>query len=83
MRLVPDIIQRVLVIFIAVATPFAARVRDPVVPAPARTRVSVVIAIVITPPEVSFTNVSAVPIGYATDAFAGIVHVRAVVSAEG
>lgn len=83
MRLVPDIIQRVLVTFIAVATPFAARVRDHVVHAPASTRVSVVIAIVITPADVSFTNVIAVPIGNATEAFAGIVHTRAVVSAEG
>lgn len=62
-RLTQDIIQRVLVTFIAVATPFTARVRDHVVPAPARTRVSVVIAIVIIPAEVSFINVIAVPIG--------------------
>ena len=49
--------------FIAVATQFAARVRDHVVPDPARTSVSVVIAIVITPAEVSFINVSVAPIG--------------------
>ncbi len=59
----PLIIHLVLVILIAVATPFAASVLLPVVPAPARTRVSDVIAIVITHPEVSFTNVIAVPIG--------------------
>lgn len=82
-RLVHDIIHRVLVTFIAVATPLAASVLEPVVPAPARTRVSVVIAIVSVPADVSFTNVIAVPIGYATEAFAGIVHVRAVTSADG
>jgi len=71
------------VTFIAVATPFAARVRDPVVPAPASTRVSVFIAMVTTPALVSLMNVIAVPIGYATEAFAAIVNVRAVVSAEG
>lgn len=49
--------------FIAVATQFAARVLEPVVPAPARTIVSVVIAIVSVPADVSFTNVIAVPIG--------------------
>jgi len=42
-----------------------------------------VIAIVITPPLVSFMNVIAVPTGYATEAFAGIVRVLAVVSALG
>ena len=83
MRLVPEIIQRVDVTLIAVAIPLDARVLLPVVPAPARTSVSEVIAIVITQSDVSFTNVSAVPIGYATEAFAGIVQVRAVVSADG
>lgn len=83
MRLVPDIIHLVLVTFIAVATPFAESVRDPVVPAPASTRVSVVISIVTAPAEVSFTKVIAVPTGNATEAFAGIVNVLAVVSAEG
>lgn len=58
-------------------------VRDPVVPAPARTRVSVVIEIVRVPALVSFINVTAVPIGKATEEFAGIVQVRAVVSADG
>ena len=47
----------------AVATPLAARVREPVVHAPASTRVSAVIAIVSVPADVSFTNVIAVPIG--------------------
>jgi hypothetical protein len=42
-----------------------------------------VIAIVIVPAEVSFTKVIAVPIGKATEELAGIVQVRAVVSAEG
>ena len=72
-----------LVTFIAVATQFDAKVREPVVPAPASTRVSVVMEIVIVPAEVSFTKVSAVPIGYATELFEGIVNVLAVVSAEG
>ena len=58
-------------------------VRDPVDPAPANTRVSVVIDIVRVPALVSFINVTAVPIGNATDALAGIVQIRAVVSAEG
>jgi hypothetical protein len=56
-------IQRVGVTLSAVAMPLAARVREPVVPAPARVRVSEVMAIVITPAEVSFTKVMAVPIG--------------------
>lgn len=80
---VPEIIQRVDVTLIAVATPFAARVLDPVVPVPAKTNVSVVIEIVITPALVSLTNVIAVPMSYATVAFDGIVHVLAVVSALG
>jgi hypothetical protein len=46
LRPVPEIIQLVLPIFNAVAIPFAASVLDPVVPAPARVRVSVVIAMV-------------------------------------
>jgi len=71
------------VTLIAVAIPLAASVLLHVVPAPARTRVSVVIAIVIVPADVSLTKVIADPIGNATALFAGIVHVRAVVSAEG
>jgi len=54
-------IQLVVVILIAVATPFAASVLDPVVPAPASLIVSVVIAMVITPPAFSLINVMAVP----------------------
>lgn len=56
-------IQRVLVTFNAVATPPAASVREPVVPVPAKTNVSLVIAIVTVPALVSFTNVSVVPMG--------------------
>lgn len=67
----------------AVAIPLAAKVRLPVVPVPAKTSVSLVMEIVIVPAEVSLTNVMAVPIGNATLEFAGIVHVRAVVSALG
>ena len=80
---VPLIIHSVEVILIAVATPFAASVREPVVPAPARRIVSVVMAIVTVPAPFWLMNVNAVPIGYATVPFAGIVNVRAVVSAEG
>lgn len=72
-----------LVILIAVAMPLAARVRLPVVPAPAKTKVSVVIEIVIEPPDVSLIKVTAVPIGNATLELAGIVQMRAVVSALG
>ena len=63
MRLVPEIIHRVLATLMAVAIPLAVRVRDPVVPAPERTSVSVVMAIVSVPAHVSFTKVIAVPIG--------------------
>jgi hypothetical protein len=63
--------------------PLAASVLLPVVPAPAITRVSVVIAIVIVPADVSLIKVTAVPIGNGTALFAGIVQVLAVVSAEG
>ena len=72
-----------LVILIAVAMPFAANVRDPVVPGPARRIVSVVIAMVITPARFWFINVTAVPTAKATELLAGIVNVRAVVSADG
>ena len=54
-------IQRVEVILHAVAMLEAASVRDPVVPAPASTRVSLVIAMVTIPAEVSLTNVMHVP----------------------
>ena len=62
-RFVQEIIRLVDVTFIAVATQFAASVLLPVVPAPARTKVSDVIAIVIVQADVSFTNVIAVPTG--------------------
>jgi hypothetical protein len=76
-------IHSVAVILIAVATPFAASVRLVLLPVPASRMVSVVIAIVMTPAAFWFMKVTAVPIGKATDAFAGIVKVRAVVSALG
>jgi hypothetical protein len=66
-----------------VAEPFAANVRDPVVPAGDKRIVSVVIAIVTTPAPFWLMNVMAVPMGYATELLAGIVKVRAVVSADG
>lgn len=65
------------------AIQLAARVLLQVVQAQAKIIVSVVIAIVITPQDVSFTKVKAVHIGYATFAFESIVHVLAVVSAHG
>ena len=76
-------IHSVLVTLIAVAMPFAASVLDPVVPAPAKRIVSLVIAIVITPAPFWLMNVTAVPIGNATLELAGTVQVRAVVSADG
>jgi hypothetical protein len=46
-----------------VAEPFAARVREPVVPAGDKRIVSVVMAIVMTPAPFWLMNVMAVPIG--------------------
>ena len=83
MRLVQLIYHSVVFTFIAVAIQLGARVREPVVPAPASLSVSVVIAIVMLPAEILFTKVIAVPIGKATEELAGIVQVRAVVSADG
>jgi hypothetical protein len=57
----PDISHVVEVSFTAVATPYAARVRDPVVPGPAKYIVSVVIAIVTV--LIMFTKVITVPTG--------------------
>ena len=76
--------QRVDAIFWRNARPPAAKVREPVKPAaPSRTIVSVVIEIVSTPAEMSFLMLIQVPTGYTTDAFAGIVQIRTVVSALG
>ena len=83
MRFVQEISQRVLVTLIAVAIQLAQRLRLHVLPVVARTIVSELIAIVITHALVSFTKVNAAQIGYATDALAGIVHILAVVSADG
>ena len=76
-------IQRVADILRAVQTPPAASVREPVAPLGANTSVSDVIEMVTVPAPKSLTKVSVVPIGNATDALAGIVHVRAEVSATG
>lgn len=65
-----------LVSLIAVAEPYCANVRVPVVPAELKYIVSDVIAILIDVADI-FTNVIAVPIGKATDALAGIVYVAA------
>ena len=74
-------IQDVAPIFSAVAMPLAASARVPVVPAPARVIVSVVMAMLRT--LISFTNVRVVPIGKAMLPFAGIVNVRGLLSAVG
>lgn len=77
----PLMIHLVDVILRAVAMPLAASVREPVVPAPINVMVSVVIAIVTV--LTSLTKVIAVPTGYATLPFAGIVNVLLLVSAAG
>ena len=61
------------------AMPLAASVRLPVVPAPARRIVSVVMAMVTTPAAFWLMTVRTVPIGNGTEALAGMVKVRAVV----
>jgi hypothetical protein len=65
-----------------VAEPFVAKVREPVVPAGDKVNVSDVIAIV-TFAAAMLINVIAVPIGKATEPFAGIVNVRALLSPTG
>lgn len=65
-----------------VADPFVAKVREPAVPAGDKVKVSVVMAIV-TFATAILMNVMAVPMGYATLEFAGIVNVRALLSAAG
>jgi hypothetical protein len=70
------------VILMQVAEPFVAKVREPVVPADDKVNVSVVIAIV-TLATAILMNVIAVPIGKATELFAGIVNVRALLSPTG
>ena len=76
-------IHSVLAILSAVAIPFAASVRLPVVPAPANRMVSLAIAMVSAPAPFWLTNVIAAPIGAATLALLAIVNVRAVASADG
>ena len=78
----PLISHVVEVILIAVAEPYWARLREPVVPAELKYIVSVVIAIVTTF-EVMLIKVSAVPMVYATELFAGIVYVLALASPDG
>ena len=70
------------VILTQVAEPFVAKVREPAVPAGESVKVSVVMAIVTFATDI-LMNVMAVPIGYATLEFAGIVNVRALLSATG
>ena len=60
----------------AVAEPYCANVRVPVEPVELKYIVSVVIAMLIDVADM-FTKVIAVPIGYATEPFAGIVYVAA------
>ena len=80
---VPLIIHSVVVSFSTTARPFAARLRVPVVPAPARRKVSVTTAMEITPALSWLMIVNLVPIAYGAVLFAGICQVRAVVSADG
>jgi hypothetical protein len=63
----------------AVAIPFAANVRVPVFVPPANRMVSVAIAILTVVALDPAMNVIVVPIGYATDALAGMVMVCPVV----
>lgn len=65
-----------------VAEPFVAKVREPEVPAGDKVRVSVVMAIVMFATAM-LINVIAVPTGKATLLLAGIVNVRALLSATG
>jgi hypothetical protein len=65
-----------------VADPFVAKVREPAVPAGDKVNVSVVMAIV-TFATAMLMNVMAVPIGKATELFAGIVNVLALLSPTG
>jgi hypothetical protein len=81
-KLVPEIIHVVVVSFNAVATPYCANDLDPVVPAPARYNVSVVMAIVTTEALI-LTNVNAAPMGNASVPLAGIVNVLALASLDG
>jgi hypothetical protein len=71
--------QVVLATLTAVAIPFAANVLVPVKAPPANLIVSEVIAIVAVVALGPAMNVRVVPIGYATEAFAGIVIVCPVV----
>lgn len=80
---VPLIIHTVAATLTAVATAGAVRLREPVEPEPARISVSEVILSVIGPALSPLMNVIVVPIGNATEALAGIVQARAVVSALG
>ena len=68
--------HKVLVTLIAVAMPYRARVREPVVPAGDSVSVSVVIAMIMLFVEL-LIKVTAVPIGYATELLAGIVYIVA------
>jgi hypothetical protein len=70
---VPLIYQVVAATLTAVAIPWAANVLEPVVPVPARYIVSVSMAIVAVVALGPAMNVRVVPIGYATEALAGIV----------
>ena len=65
-----------------VAEPLVAKVREPVDPSGDNVNVSDVIAMV-TFATAMFINVIAVPTGYATLLFAGIVNVLALLSAAG
>ena len=82
-QVIPSPVKRhtVDVTFKSVTVPLAAMLRDPV--EACQRSVSVVIANVITPAPLPFCMPITVPMGKATVPFAGIVKVRAVVSASG
>lgn len=77
----PVMIQAVVATLTAVQVLPAARVREPVVFAPWRVRVSDVIEIVTV--LIWFTNVIVVPTGYGTFVLESIVNVRALLSEVG
>jgi hypothetical protein len=67
---------------IAVAEPYCAKVLLPVVPAAVKYIVSEVMAIVRLFADM-LMKLTAVPTGYATDAFEGMVNVRSLASVDG
>ena len=78
MSAVPEIIHVVEATLMSVAMPYAPNVREPVVPAEDKMRVSVVMEMVVDT-AAAFTITTDVPTSNGTEAFAGMVIVRPVV----